>query len=206
MTISQKKRMVKKAFNELRDAKKVEANKRWQETFVEEMSEVQVGEYLSTLKRMARGRKKGVSPPMAKAELDAIAEHYEKQSMPCRNAGANRSPVQILPGEFYVEVDQGDAYHAPPINPENLFSIERVAKLVKGTSYGKAGGGDGISKERMGIKRGRCPIGDIEENPVVQALAYLFQLTILLGVCPLRWSESIVVPLYKNKGKRDDWA
>jgi hypothetical protein len=114
-----------------------------------------------------------------------------------------------LPTDEYEEYDQGDPAEAELTQDMmKWFSESAVRGLVIRAAYGSAPGHDRLCKEMLGLARGTRLKGipGIDRHVSITLLSQFFQMCLLLGCTPTDWSISLVVPLYKGKGARTDWA
>lgn len=203
---AQRTKECKRLFRLLLIAKRKETNDRWHNVFCAELDDIEVGEYLSTLKRIRRGRQKGTVPRADQSQVDNIARFFQAQCEPCVPSGTGGCPQQLLPCEAFQETDLGDPFLAP-LDQQLLQAVDftNVNRVVQRTSYGKASGHEGLSKERLGLTRRALRPNQYEgPNPAVEVIADLFEFCVTAGVCPSSWSQGMLIPLFKNKGNRDD--
>ena len=84
---------------------------------------------------------------------------------------------------------------------EQRFSPANVHRLLRRAGGGKASGPDSISKELLGTTlRGATP------SATVSGIAFYLKAIYMLGVVPAMWKQSLVVPLYKGKGSRNNYC
>ena len=146
---------VKRINKELAEAKKLERQEHWKNSFVHEMETIQIGEYLQTLKRIRKGREKGITPRMTVETLEAIAIQFAKQLQPCYLQEGIRNPQLRSPNEDYEEVEPEDPFMANITEEERtLFSPRHVYRLFCESSYGKAPGESGLG---LGLVKKKCP-------------------------------------------------
>lgn len=189
-----------------------EQNKTEWKKFAENISNEKIAIYLSTLKRIRRGKQRGVSPDLAQQDLDEIATTYESQMCPCDQADFGIQPRQLRPQEVPAYHDQGLPWNSPaPDDFEDRFSPETVGKLLRNSASGKASGLDNICKELLGAtlhpKRRNNRDGTQQvENQTISTIANVFKAIYEIGVPPERWCKALVVPIFKDKGSRTDWS
>lgn len=192
---------IRKTIEKLRKAMQTQSKDQWR-SFTEQMDEDDISLFLQTLKRMRRGRSKGITPELSKAELDHIADTYETQTCPCASAPFGFQPVQQKPDEVVINPDQGNPWDAPPpTNINERFSTEAVLRCIRHSGNGKASGIDNISKELLGDT-----LRPTDDSTTIAAIATLFDYLYEIGCLPDTWATALVVPIYKNKGSRTDWT
>lgn len=176
----------------------VEARRLGFESYVSRLNELSPASTMQILSRIRRGKVKGLQPAITQEKLDGIAEHYFSQFTPCETVNGIDMP-QKVDVEMYQEVNQGDAFDTPLTYLP--FCPKRVASLISRSGSSKASGLDGLTKELMNFE-----LSSEEENPFCLVVSELFNFFWRLGTLPSEWSKSLVVPIYKNKGDRTDYA
>ena len=190
----------------LRQAMRKQNREDW-EGFADQISTEKVSLFLSTLKRIKRGKQRGAAPDLAQEELNSIAETYEKQMCPCEtDTEFGTQPRQLPPAEVGPREDQGNPWDSPlPGDNDRRFSPEHVKLILKASGAGKASGPDNICKELLGKAILARP-GQEECSRTVTTIAKVFKAIYEIGMPPASWSQALVVPIYKNKGSRQDWS
>lgn len=165
------KEQLQTTYKQLAEAKRREANDEWRTGFVAKMDKDSTSSFISTLKRIRRGRQKGVTTEMDSNDLNSMANHFEKQFCPCVPTTNSTSPRQISPHEDYTE-STGQLHG----NDNELITItsDKVIELLKKCPRGKACGADSICVEMLGLP-GKSAKKDVwNAHPIVKALVILF--------------------------------
>jgi hypothetical protein len=200
-----RQQLIRSLMDNRREEIEKEMKVQWRQ-FAEEISATNVSEFLGTIKRIRRGRLRGIQAPMEQEDLDQIAEHYEQQFCPCEVVEGELSPKQMTTEKARKERVLGDPFITEIKDKERrLFTPQHILSLVRKTKGGKASGGDNICKELLALQ------GDnrqsMESNrATIKALSHIMRLAIRLGVTPNWWRRSYIVPLYKGKGAKRDWS
>ena len=116
-----------------------------------------------------------------KISLDLFKEHFEKLAL--GNEGVN------------VSKTTGDLLNMSPDTMLNRpFTQQEIAEAITKLKHNKAGGSDQIINEFLKHSR----------NEFVQYYTIFLNLILESGHMPADWCQSVIRPIYKNKGDIDD--
>lgn len=188
------------------------AHHHWHSEFSEKMTAGDVREMVRTLTRIRRSKARSVTPPKPREELDGLADTFYRHFQPCITDENDQQPTprQRQPGEEYEELDQGDAFdtHGSDLMLAELTPLNLLQRL-RYSARGKTPGKDGITRELFALTPGAWT-DEIEaterQRVVVRALSALFKVITRLGALPEQWAHAQMVPIYKGKGNRNDYA
>ena len=127
---------------------------------------------------MPKERKKGGSRKVVSAE--ALHKHFEN---------LNKKPADHESQGIKLEVNLEDDNE---IN--RPISAEEIAKVISGLKNNKAAGMDGILNEYI----------KATSNVLMSKYVKLFNDILDTGNIPSDWALGFIVPIYKNKGEKDD--
>ena len=207
-TPSVKRQRIKPIYDNLRKAITKEVNERWHNDFVRAQDLEPIGSHLSTLKRIRRGKEKGVSSRLSQQKLDDMAQHFESHFRPCIDTQIpHECPRNYTVEEQYTEVDQGDPMAVPGGDWLKQFEdsktvIEALCKAKRGKSPGLSG----IGVELFGLPAKSAPETEWKNHCVVQIVYLIMKAVALWGVTPTSWSKAQMICIYKRKGSRNDWS
>jgi Reverse transcriptase (RNA-dependent DNA polymerase) len=186
----------KRIYEELKKIKIRKDKGSW-DNFREEMNEEEITEFIKKLGKIYKAKNNGPNTTVVNIEmLNSAAEHYKNQLKPCILKDGSRMPQQV--DNTYNELFEGDPLEAPIGNLLEYIKVGRIRNIMKLSGDNKSPGSDNLVKELFPV--------DEEQPYICVFLSLFFELIIKWGVTPMNWSEGILVPIYKKKGVKEEWA
>lgn len=188
------------ALRQLMAAKRNEVVKEWLPEFLQKQDNLSHAELLTSFRKRKANKKKTVQPGECQLQLDEMANDWEQHFTPWKTADGSE-PMKLEPADRYAEDDLGDPLEASTSN----WRVQKtdVIRALKFSALIKAAGLDGITKELLGLPRGKVPEREWEGNHVVCTLTEFFSLIVQLGVVPSNWSDGVMVMIPKKGTSRE---
>ena len=180
------------------------------ENYIIRTTEMSPIECISRLSKQAKAKTKDIDFSLDQETINMGADYFKSHFCP-----VNVSGTEIQKHDFQEVPDYPHAQEDLSVSGmdelQQCFDPFRILKAIERSKRAKASGSDAVIREFFHFKRTRRENGSyvhvvpLNEDPLLLMLQFIFVTSAKWMVTPAQWEEGLIVPIYKQKGAKNDW-
>ena len=177
--------------------------------YLSRLSKMEPMECISRLGKQAKAKTSGTQFPLDQELIEKGAEFYSKHFCPIYVNDTKVRKALIDEVNPYPHKEE-DPTVSGLLELTDCFNTGSLIAIFEKNKNNKASGSDAVVREFFFFPKVRSKIEGLNyvykpyEDPLLLAVQSIFQLSAIWMVTPEQWAKGQIVPLYKNKGDRDD--